>query len=348
MSIDTMTAPAATADEAGSRPKAPPLAGGERWLLGTVTVLAVAVGGLGFAASFAAVSAAGAKWGFAVPQMLPVGIDVAIPVFTAAYLLLIRVDTPLAWVRFVPWALTAVTCWLNVAAGAVLSAKIAHGTMPLLWVVLSEIAAHVYASRIGAVTGRRMEKIRRARWLLALPSTFALWRRMTLWEITSYTVALHRERERQLARADLRERYGWRWRKHAPRRTRVLLKLGEAAPVGTLPPIEPAPVTAPAPKVPPASVTPSAPVAKRRPASKSAKPAARTARTPGELLTEAKAVTAGWPDDGINADAIRTALHCSAASSRVLRDQLLAERAENPSVLHLLKPTAGPSADAAS
>jgi hypothetical protein len=67
-----------------------------------------------------------------------------------------------------------------------LAAKMAHGTMPLLWVVFSEIAAHVYAVRIGAVTGRRMEKIRFSRWLLAPLSTFALWRRMTLWEVTSY------------------------------------------------------------------------------------------------------------------------------------------------------------------
>ena len=157
-------------------------------------------------------SAAGARWGFATPQMLPVGIDLAIPVFTVVNLLLIRMDMALAWVRWVPWALTLVTCWLNVAAGTSVSAKVAHGTMPLLWVVLSEVAAHVYAVRIGAVTGRRMDKIRWSRWMLAPITTFGLWRRMTLWEITSYTDALARERERQLARADLRTEHGRRWR----------------------------------------------------------------------------------------------------------------------------------------
>ncbi|MER7660688.1 DUF2637 domain-containing protein [Streptomyces sp. NPDC096193] len=211
----------------------PVLAKPEKVLLGTVAVTAAGVGVLGLASSFEAVSAAGARWGFATPWMLPVGIDVAIPVFTAANLLLIRVNMPLAWVRFVPWVLTLVTCWLNIAAGHSVSAKVAHGTMPLLWVVLSEIAAHVYAVRIGAATGRRMEKIRRSRWLLAFPSTFGLWRRMTLWEITSYTDALARERERQLARADLRDRHGRRWRSETSRRTRVLLKLGELAPAGT-------------------------------------------------------------------------------------------------------------------
>ncbi len=218
-----------------THPVVPQLGRGETALFRTVAVLAVAVGGLGLASSFQAVTAAGARWGFATPQILPVGIDTAIPVFTAVNLLLIRMDMPLTWVRWVPWGLTLVTCWLNIAAGHALSAKVAHGTMPLLWVVLSEVAAHVYASRIGAVTGRRMESIRRSRWLLAFPSTFALWRRMTLWEITSYTDALARERDRQLARAELRETHGRRWRSKTPRTARVLLKLGELAPAESTP-----------------------------------------------------------------------------------------------------------------
>ena len=214
----------------GARPGVPPLAGWETVLLVVVALLAVNVGGLGLASSFEAVSGAGQRWGFASPWMLPIAIDTAIPVFTACHLLLVRVDMPLGWVRVVPWVLTGVTCWLNIAAGKTVSAKVAHGTMPLLWVVFSEVAAHVYATRIGAVTGTRMEKIRRSRWLLAFPSTFGLWRRMTLWEITSYTVALARERERLLARASLREEYGRRWRWRAPRRDRVLLRLGELTP----------------------------------------------------------------------------------------------------------------------
>ncbi|WP_043266110.1 DUF2637 domain-containing protein [Streptomyces sp. CT34] len=309
-----------------ARPKVPPLTRPEKWLLGAVAVFAAGVGGLGLASSFEAVSAAGARWGFASPWMLPVGIDVAIPVFTAAFLLLIRTDMALGWVRFVPWVLTGVTCWLNIAAGHSLSAKVAHGTMPLLWVVLSEVAAHVYACRIGAVTGRRMEKIRRSRWLLAPLSTFALWRRMTLWEITSYTDALARERERQLARAQLRQRFGWRWRSKTPRPERVLLKLGALAPVSE--DVPPASLQAP---VPLEQEEPKQP--RKRPGKSKGKPKGRSKpgkgqRTAAELLAEARTVTAGWSDDAINAEAIRTTLHCSAANSRVLRDLLLTERAE--------------------
>ncbi|MEU8350294.1 DUF2637 domain-containing protein [Streptomyces sp. NPDC048845] len=296
----------------------PPLSKPERGLLGSVAVAAGAVGILGLVSSFDAVAGAAERWGFGTPWMLPVGIDVAIPVFTAANLLLIRVNMPLAWVRFVPWALIFITCWLNVDAGKGMSAKLAHGTMPLLWVVLSEIAAHVYASRIGAVTGRRMEKIRRSRWLLAPLSTFALWRRMTLWEITSYSDALTRERQRQLDRAELRERYGRRWRKQTPRRTRVLLKLGELAPADT----RPEPEYEPEPEPEAADEKP------KRPRKSTGKAKPKPVRTPDELLTEARKVTAGWAEGELTAEAIRKAVRTSQANARTLRDALKAERAE--------------------
>lgn len=297
----------------------PPLTRPERFLLGFAVLFGVGVSGVGLALSFDTVSAAGAAWGFSTPQMLPLAIDLAIPVFTIVNLLLVRMDMPVAWVRFVPWALTGVTCWLNVAAGTSVSARIAHGTMPLLWVALSEVAAHVYAARIGAVTGRRMEKIRRSRWLLAPVSTFALWRRMTLWEVTSYRDALARERERQLARADLRAEHGRRWRSKTERRTRVLLKLGELAPAADTNP--PAPVTVPAAPVP--AVKPKA--APRR----TAKPATIAAgrRSVDDVLADARTATAEWSISDLTADRIRTAVKCGAGHARTVRDVLRTERA---------------------
>ncbi|QCX79109.1 hypothetical protein C9F11_27535 [Streptomyces sp. YIM 121038] len=308
-----------TADtaQAVDRPTVPPLSKPEQWLAGLGALAAAGVGALGLIASLDAVSSAAASWGFGEPWMLPVGIDVAIPVFTVANLLLIRMDMALAWVRFVPWVLTLVTCGLNVAAGHSLWAKVAHGTMPLLWVVFSEIGAHVYAVRIGAVTGRRMEKVRFSRWMLAPLSTFALWRRMTLWEITSYSEGLKRERERQLARARLREEHGRRWRTKTPRPERVLLKLGELAPASE-----------DVPPVPQQGVKPEAPKAPRRRAASSRGKHSKAPRTAAELLAEAREATAEWADDAINAEAVRTTLHCSAANSRVLRDLLLSQRAE--------------------
>jgi hypothetical protein len=295
----------------------PPLTKPEMGLAGVGALAAAGVGALGLISSFDAVSSAAASWGFSAPWMLPVGIDVSIPVFTVANLLLIRMDMALAWVRFVPWALTLITCGLNIAAGHSLSAKVAHGTMPLLWVVFSEIGAHVYAVRIGAATGRRMEKIRFSRWLLAPVSTFALWRRMTLWEVTSYSVALACERDRLLARADLHERFGWNWRRKTPRRERVMLRMGDLAPATeeTTPP--PA-----APLAPPVD-------AKSRPRRQTpAKGKAKAQRSFEELLSEARTVTALWSDRELTADRIRTAVHVSQANARTLRDALKAERAD--------------------
>ncbi|MFJ7046904.1 DUF2637 domain-containing protein [Streptomyces sp. NPDC101112] len=304
------------------RPAVPPLTRPEMGLAGVGALAAAGVGALGLIASFDAVSSAAARWGFGEPWMLPVGIDVAIPVFTVANLLLIRMDMALAWVRFVPWALTLITCGLNVAAGESLWAKVAHGTMPLLWVVFSEIGAHIYAVRIGAATGRRMEKVRFSRWMLAPLSTFGLWRRMTLWEITSYSEALKRERERQLARARLREEHGRRWRSKTPRPERVLLKLGELTPASEdVSPVPPKETEHPKPEAP-------KPPRKRPANTKGKAKATKAPRTPSELLTEARQATADWADDAINAEAIRTMLHCSAANSRVLRDLLLSERAD--------------------
>ncbi|WP_055620609.1 DUF2637 domain-containing protein [Streptomyces sp. JHA19] len=307
------------------RSAVPPLTRPEMGLAGVGALAAAGVGALGLVSSFDAVSAAAARWGFGEPWMLPVGIDVAIPVFTVANLLLIRLDMALAWVRFVPWVLTLVTCGLNVAAGHGVWAKVAHGTMPLLWVVFSEIGAHVYAVRIGAATGRRMEKIRWSRWLLAPLSTFALWRRMTLWEVTSYADALALERERLLARADLRERYGRGWRRKTPRRERVLLRMGELAPSGA--DITEAPEPVPVAEEPKQETAPKAP--RKRAARRKAKSAPRSV---ADLLAEARTVTVDWADAEINAEALRKALHCGSAPARQVRDALLAERADGRSL----------------
>lgn len=304
--------------------RVPPLTRPETGLAGVAALAAAGVGVLGLASSFEAVSAAAERWGFGTPWMLPVGIDIAIPVFTVANLLLIRMDMALAWVRFVPWILTLITCWLNVAAGHTLSARLAHGTMPLLWVVFSEIGAHIYAVRIGAVTGRRMEKVRFSRWLLAPRSTFGLWRRMTLWEITSYSEALAREKKRQLARAALREQHGRFWRFKAPRRERVLLRMGDLAPAADPAPAAPADETKP-----PAGGGGPKPRPGRRKGA-AGKGESTPPRSFEDLLTAARKATAEWKPAELTADRIRPAVGCSQDNARKLRDTLKAERGGEP------------------
>lgn len=208
----------------------PPLSGWERLAVAVIALGGAGVGGFGFYASFDSVSFKAAGWGFTEPWILPTAIDSAIPVFTGAYLLLIRTDMRLWWARLVPWILSLVTCGLNVASGNSLGSKFAHGAMSLLWVGVSEIAAHVYAARIGAVTGRRrkMDKVRWARWFLSPLPTFVLWRRMKLWELVSYDDVLRLEQERLIYQAQLRSRFGRAWRRKAPVESLLPLQLVRA------------------------------------------------------------------------------------------------------------------------
>lgn len=219
----------------------PPLSRWERFGAVLTALGGAAVGTLGFYASFGGVSAAAEAWDFVEPWVLPVAIDSAIPVFTAANLYLIRMDMALAWVRFVPWALSLITCALNVAVGHSLWAKVAHGAMSLLWVGVSEVAAHIYAVRIGAATGRRrrLDKVRWSRWLLSPWPTFLIFRRMKLWELEDYDTVLKMEQERLVYQAQLRGRFGRAWRRKAPvqallplRLARNGIPLAETAPAG--------------------------------------------------------------------------------------------------------------------
>lgn len=222
------TMPQPPSDSGTATPK--PLTRGEAKAVRAVAILAVTLGLIGLANSFAAVQHAVADsfgwWAWSAP----LGIDIAIAIFTAMDIIHARLDMRTRWLRLAPWTLVAVTIYLNVAPEPTLVGKVAHGALPILWVVAVEVCAHTIRHRMGLASPTRMERIRRARWLLAFFSTAGLWRRMVLWEERSYTAALRRERDRLLAKAELRETYGKKWRRKAPRRTMVLLKIGELAP----------------------------------------------------------------------------------------------------------------------
>ncbi|MFF4653007.1 DUF2637 domain-containing protein [Streptomyces sp. NPDC001380] len=118
------------------------------------------------------------------------------------------------------------------------------------------------------------------------------------------------------------------------------------------PPTEAAPVAAVAadsrPTATARAVRPRKPTGKLPAAARSARPV----RTAEELLTEARAATAGWPDRELTADRIRVAVRTSAERARTLRDALRAERtaAAHPAGLHLVTgpaPEADPAQEAA-
>ncbi|MGN9786866.1 DUF2637 domain-containing protein [Nonomuraea sp. ZG12] len=226
-----------------------PLTEGEQTAVSVTAAAVAGLGLLGFVISFATVAkAAEPSFGW-FAWIVPLGIDLGIAVFSALDIVLARLGMRLRLLRVVPWSLTAATVYLNVASEDTLFGIVAHAMLPGLWVVAVEVGAYAIRKRADLTKPDRMESIRLSRWLLALPSTFALWRRMVLWEIRSYPNALGRERDRILARTDLQDRYGWLWRFKATRRERALYRLGELAPdrVQLAPPPE-RPALLPAPK----------------------------------------------------------------------------------------------------
>jgi hypothetical protein len=217
-------------DHPGTRP----LSDGERTLIEVTAAAVGALGLIGFVISFATVMDAAKPTFGPLAFLLPLGVDLGIAVFSALDIVLARMDMRVRWMRYIPWTLTAATVYLNVASyitGPDWFAVVAHAILPGLWVVAVEVGTHAVRKRADlASPSRRLDSIRLSRWLLSPAPTFALWRRMVLWEVRSYPEALRRERERILARTDLQDRYGRLWRFKATRRERALYKLGELAP----------------------------------------------------------------------------------------------------------------------
>ncbi|GAA3443278.1 DUF2637 domain-containing protein [Planomonospora venezuelensis] len=211
------------------------LTSGEYATVAAVGAVVFALGLIGFVNSFAKVTEAAQPFFGALAWTVPLGIDLGILAFSALDIVLARLDMRVKILRFVPWALTAATIYLNVAGEYDPFAVVAHAMLPMLWVIAVEVAAHVFRRFAGLSSETHMDSIRKSRWLLAPMTTFSLWRRMVLWEIRSYPLALGRERDRVLAKTDLQDRYGRLWRWKATRRERALYKLGELVPADLVP-----------------------------------------------------------------------------------------------------------------
>ncbi|MFI0789525.1 conjugal transfer protein [Streptomyces lydicus] len=104
----------------------------------------------------------------------------------------------------------------------------------------------------------------------------------------------------------------------------VAVDLGKSMPLKPLPPVAPAPVASIERRAVAAESTRPRRATGRVP--EAAKPS-RPKRTPEQLLAEARAATADWPDAKVTGEGIRRAIHTSPANARSLRDTILAERA---------------------
>jgi hypothetical protein len=73
--------------------------------------------------------------------------------------------------------------------------------------------------------GRDSQGVPLARWVLSPGATYALWRRMKLWERKSYQEVVALEQERTVYKAMLERQYGKQWKKVAPADTRLPLTM---------------------------------------------------------------------------------------------------------------------------
>lgn len=195
----------------------------ELWLAVFGVLLGTGVAVLGLYSSFGALydkaelPASEGGWGWEDPWLLPVGIDLSILAFGIVNLLLIRALRPLWWVKWVPRAGTVMTIYLNWEAANTLPAQIGHAALAALWVIFSEIAAHLYAAHIGESHGaRRMGKIRLSRWLCQPATTLRIWTLMRADEITDYEEALAHHKQWMVYKQRLASKYESRfWRRKA-------------------------------------------------------------------------------------------------------------------------------------
>ncbi|WP_432095627.1 DUF2637 domain-containing protein [Streptomyces sp. bgisy100] len=198
-----------------------------RILIGVVVAGAIVIAAIGFAGSYSAVRELAAKKGFGgFSGLFPIGIDAGIVVLLALDLLLTWIRIPFPLLRQTAWLLTAATIAFNGAAAWPDPLGVGmHAVIPVLFVVAVEAARHA-VGRIADITAdRHMESVRVARWLLAFPSTFRLWRRMKLWELRSYDEVIQLEQDRLVYQARLRARYGRSWRRRAPVESLMPLRL---------------------------------------------------------------------------------------------------------------------------
>lgn len=213
-----------------------PTPGAARRMLAAFALGGAVIGVVGFSLSFWSVADAARPYLGWASWALPVLTDVAIFTLSGLSIFLEMHEIKARWIRLIPDALVGYTVYLNTATQPSVFGKAVHAAGPLLWVAVVEIGAFTVRRLVGLSAEDRMDRVRFSRWILAPFGTFRLWRRMRLWEVTDYKVAVGREHERSASAALLRQWYGRRWRGRAPRAERLAVRLqgATAEPVADL------------------------------------------------------------------------------------------------------------------
>ncbi|MFB7341198.1 DUF2637 domain-containing protein [Streptomyces hydrogenans] len=192
-----------------------------RWLIVASALCAAVVGGIGFAGSYDALRGLAESRGFGrYSYVFPVGIDAGIVAMYGLDLILVWRRMPKPLLRGIAHLLTAATIVFNVNAGEQGPAEdplgaAMHGALPVLFVAVIEAARHLIIHTNKLSLAVESDKVPLHRWLLAPWSAWSLYRRMRLFEITSYTRMVRLEKDRTVYRAYLQHKYGRGWKKKA-------------------------------------------------------------------------------------------------------------------------------------
>jgi hypothetical protein len=198
-------------------------------LMAVVAVAAVTIAGIGFLGSYTAVRELAIQQGFGrFSTVFPIGIDVGIIALLALDLLLSWLRIPFPLLRQTAWLLTVATIAMNAASAWPRPLGVGmHAVIPLLFVVIAEAGRHAISRLAKLSDSRRMESVRLMRWVLSPTRTFAMWRRMMLWEIRSVDEAIRLEQMRLAYAMLLEDAYGKKWARTAPRSTLLPLRLAK-------------------------------------------------------------------------------------------------------------------------
>jgi len=193
------------------------LTSGQKWALAGVILLGAALAFYGFAGSYTTLFRLAAQHAVPLPRLNPIGVDGGLVGVVALDIVLAWVGSPIAWLRQLARVLTVATVTLNAIGGWPDPVAITlHTFAPVMILAMVEAARTVLLRRAGKLAGLYRDPIPLARWLLDV-RTFGLYRRMVLWQQTSYRAAVDIEIERRRAIMTLRAEFGRRWRRRAPR-----------------------------------------------------------------------------------------------------------------------------------
>lgn len=217
-SVPAAAAPASDASEDASETAA---RRSDRALTAVALVGGTILAAIGFTGSYKTLRDLAFDRGFgSFAYVFPVGIDAGIVVLYALDLYLIRRHTPWPIVRTVAHLLTVATVVFNAAAaeGGLTGDPIGvgmHAVIPVLFIVAVEAARRAFVKASDTEIGHDSQTVPLARWVLSPGRTAALWRRMKLWNTSSYQDTVQIEQERTVYQAMLQRKYGRGWRRRA-------------------------------------------------------------------------------------------------------------------------------------